>query len=166
MPTLVTQTSNTTDPWWKVELGQLYIIREVVMYRRLDPYNDDLVDFHVSIYGADGLVTSTHVRSVGTDPVITIKFNDIEGESVKIQLNGVHRILSLAEVQVYGSLREFYVEIGQMIGKKKVNEIALVQYTEDTKVNIEEEISELSNIVITKGSLSPILVSFTLRFAL
>jgi hypothetical protein len=149
-----------------VKLGQLYIIREVVIYRRLDPYNDDLVDFDVSIYGADGLVTSTYVSSAGTNPIITIKFNDIVGESVKIQLHGVHRILSLAEVQVYGSLREFYVEIGQMIGKNQVNEIALVQYTEDAEVNIEEEISELSDIVITKGSLSPIVVSFTLRFAL
>lgn len=145
-----------------MELGQLYIIREVVIYRRLDPYNDDLIDFHVSIYNADGVVISKHVSSAGTHPIITLEFNDIVGESIKIQLNGEHRILSLAEVQVYGSLREIYVKIGQMIGKKKVNEIALIQYTEDAKVNIEEEISELSNIVITKGSLSPIVVSFTL----
>lgn len=157
---LVTQTSNATDPWWKVELGQPYIIREIVIFKRLDPYGDDLVDFNVFIYDDNGTVTSMHIKSIGVEPFISLKFNDIVGSSVKIQLNGADRILSLTEVQVYGSLKEFYVRVGQMIGKRKINQLAIMQYTEGSDINMEHQISEISSISITQGSLSPILVSF------
>jgi hypothetical protein len=143
-----------------VELGQPYIIREIVIYKRLDPYGDDLVDFSVFIYDANGTETSMHIESTGVEPFISIKFNDIMGSSVKIQLNGADRILSLAEVQVYGSLKEFYVRVGQIIGKRKINQLAIVQFAEGSDINMEQQMSDISSISITQGSISPLLVSF------
>lgn len=159
----MTQTVASVDPWWQVQLGNLYTIREVVIYKRLDAYADGLDDCKVGIYDSAGVVSEKLIHEVdgGDDTLIRVPFDDAIGSSVRIQLVGQNRILSLAEVQVFGSLKEFHIPIGEVVGDKKIGQIAVLQYPEDHDFGSMIEASHMSNIMITQGSLSPHVVSGT-----
>lgn len=133
-----------------------------MIYKRLDSYADDLSQCKVGIYDGTGMISEKMLNEVdgnSDDIIIRIPFDDTIGSAIKIQLVGENRILSLAEVQVFGSLKEFHVPIGEIIGTKKIGQIAVLQYPEQNDFGRMIEASHVSNILITQGSLSPHVVS-------
>lgn len=163
---VVSQTLKSSNPWWQVDLGDLVLIREVVIYKRdPDDYDDDLISFSVTIFGSfNDLQSDQYVASFSGTHMI-LNFDDIMGQIVKVQLHGENRILSLAEVKVHGSLQELYVPIGSMFNfpeNKMINRIAVIQYQDDLS-ELQYESSQIVDISFTLRSLEtspePLIVS-------
>lgn len=127
----VTQTDSEINPWWEVDLGEDVVIRKVVIYKRLDHYSDDLSDFSVTLFHSDGsIVGQVIVGQTLDEKKVEIPFKDKSGRKFKIQLNGTEsRVLSLAEVQVFGNVYNFDIPLGQIFRftNDYVNRIAIVQ---------------------------------------
>lgn len=102
----VTHTNNEMA-WWKVDLGKLYDINQIVIWNRTDCCSDRLSNFYVSILNNNGTpVWTQNYYTAGGNPnpslTIDLPAGGIIGETVKIGLNSPN-YLSLAEVQVYGA---------------------------------------------------------------
>ena len=143
----VTHTNAQIAPWWEVHLTDSTTIQKVVIYSRNGEYEDDLSDFTVFIYLADGVEATRQVFVGKAPPVKEILFDNIIGARVRIVLNGdKERTLCLAEVQVYGPSFQFDFPIGQILNlpaNLKVNRIAFVQDHD----NFEHEASAIEDIV-------------------
>ena len=127
----VTQTNSELNPWWEVDLEEDVVIQKVLIYKRLDHYSDDLSGFTATLFHSDGsIVEQVIVGQTSDEKKIEILFNDTTGRKVRIQLNGTEsRILSLAEVQVFGNVYNFDIPLGQILrfSNDYVNRLAIVQ---------------------------------------
>ncbi|MDO6760357.1 chondroitinase-B domain-containing protein [Tamlana sp. 2_MG-2023] len=95
----VTHTSAGTDAWWQVDLGQTQSIGDIVIYNRTDNCcSNRLSNFTVSVIDSNGNTTFSQTVANPPSPSVTINAGDVNGEVVRVSLNGT---LSLAEVQVY-----------------------------------------------------------------
>ena len=91
------------DPHWMVDLTGSYDIDSIVVYNRIDCCSERLDNFQLTISSGTSVVdTYNHSGSVADSTEITFD-PAVTGDSVKIQLFGDERILSLAEVQVFGT---------------------------------------------------------------
>jgi len=126
----ITHTAGTADPdpWWMVDLGDLYAVDEVVMHNRTDCCSGRLRDITVEVLAADGttVVDSSPLLNVdnalgggpnefnGNLPSLRHAFgSSVVGRFVRVRrtstsivppdnnLDSQH-VLSLAEVQVFG----------------------------------------------------------------
>jgi len=142
----VTHTDTQISPWWEVDLADPTMIQKVVIYSRDEEYEDDLSDFTLTIYRADGVEADRHVFGGKAPSVKEFLFNDIIGIRVRISLNGnKERTLCLAEVQVYGPSFQFDFPIGELLNLPadlNVNRIAFVQDHNE----FEREASIIENI--------------------
>ena len=127
----VTQTESELSPWWEVDLEEDFVIQKVLIYKRLDHYSDDLSGFTATLFHSDGsIVKQVIVGQTSDEKKVEIPFNDASGRKIKIQLNGAEsRVLSLAEVQVFGNTYHFDVPLGQIFrfSNDYVNRLAIVQ---------------------------------------
>ena len=127
----VTQTDSELNPWWEVDLEEDVVIQKVVLYKRLDHYSDDLSGFTATLIHSDGsIVEQVIVGQTSDEKKVEIPFNDASGRKVKIQLSGTEsRVLSLAEVQVFGNVYNFDIPLGHIFRftDDYVNRIAIVQ---------------------------------------
>jgi hypothetical protein len=143
----VTHTNAQIAPWWEVHLTDSTMIQKVIIHSRDEEYEDDLSDFTIFLYRADGVEAARQVFVEKAPPVKEILFDNVIGTRVRIVLNGNEkRTLCLAEVQVYGPSFQFDFPIGQILNLPpdlKVNRIAFVQ-DHDT---FEHEASIIENIV-------------------
>ncbi len=113
----VTHTKSEMNPWWEVDLGDEFVLREIVIYARKDAYHDDLSNHSIQIRSADGtLVKEFHSSEDGDDTsTIHVHLKNATGKFVRITLNGdSHRVLCLAEVQIFGNIQELDVAIGKI----------------------------------------------------
>ena len=137
----VTRTEAEVHPFWEVDLEEDRIIRHIVIYKRLDIYDDDLKDFTITIHDSNGTETAIETINGTADMKSTYEFDSVIGRSINIVLNGNHRrILCLAEVQIYGSLFEFDVPIGKLFNlpQSNINRIAILQdRDENSKQNFD-----------------------------
>ena len=97
-----THTHQSTNPSWSVDLQSTFTIDTVKVYNRQDSHADRLSGFKLIIWkGAQQAWTYT--QSGGTPShLTTIKVPMIDGDTVEITLPGSKKILSLAEVEVFG----------------------------------------------------------------
>ena len=101
----VTHTASTVNPYWQVDLGATYSIGSIKIWNRTDVAMDRLKHYTVSVKNsANSPVWSVHKEIADGYPNPSIQFQTqgVSGRYVKIQLEGTG-ILSLAEVQVFGS---------------------------------------------------------------
>ncbi|XP_059195111.1 fucolectin-like [Centropristis striata] len=104
-----THTDEESNPWWRVDLLDKYIISSVTVTNRGDCCAERINGAQVHIGNSlEGHGTSNTV--VGTISVIpsgqsfTLTFTPVEGRYVTVSLPGAKRWLTLCEVEVYGYL--------------------------------------------------------------
>jgi|GEM_PF-3896420 len=98
----VTSTQNQSSSWWEVDLGQESNIDQINLFNRTDCCTQRLSDFTIDVLGEDDNVVWTKLFSEAPTPNQSIQV-DATGNKVKVSLIG---ILSLAEVQVFGTILE------------------------------------------------------------
>uniref|UniRef100_A0A8C6TPJ0 Si:ch211-215k15.4 n=1 Tax=Neogobius melanostomus TaxID=47308 RepID=A0A8C6TPJ0_9GOBI len=103
-----THTERQTDPWWKVDLLENYIVTSITITNRGDccPERLDGAEIHVGSSllnnGNDNPVVAVlpHIPA-GRSRTITFT-RRVEGRYVSVVLPGYNRTLTLCEVEVYG----------------------------------------------------------------
>jgi hypothetical protein len=110
----VTETNADPNAWWQVDLGASAAVSSVVVWNRTDCCGARLGDYWVFVSDTPFLPTDTpdtlqnrsgtfgiHQTSTPSPSTITVT-GGAQGRYVRVQLSGTD-ILSLAEVQVFGS---------------------------------------------------------------
>lgn len=96
-----TETLSSDNPWWKVELGEIFSIEEIIIFNRsVSP--ERLSGFVVEVHFQSIIVWTLTSGVVGAPPAetnLSLPANTF-GDVVKIRLPGSSKVLSLAEVQV------------------------------------------------------------------
>ncbi|CAJ0932314.1 unnamed protein product [Ranitomeya imitator] len=98
-----THTNNQKNPWWKLDLKQMYKISNVVIANRMDCCKERLMGAEVRIGNSpnNNNPVCDKVKSVKS---ATLSFccNGMEGQYVSVVIPGRSESLSLCEVEVYG----------------------------------------------------------------
>ncbi|XP_063342611.2 uncharacterized protein LOC134636526 [Pelmatolapia mariae] len=102
-----THTNEQTNPWWRVDLLQSYIITSVTIFNRGDCCQHRLSGLEIHIGNSlnnEGLENpKVGTISEGRTGESKLTFtNRVEGRYVTLTLPGSNRILTLCEVEVYG----------------------------------------------------------------
>ena len=109
----VTHTNSESEAWWEVDLGRIYVLQQIKLFNRTDCCGSRLSNFHVFI--SDDPFTSTNLNATINQPgvdsfyfdgdvdALAYAFSQQSGRYLRIQLTGSDP-LSLAEVEIYGSL--------------------------------------------------------------
>lgn len=100
---------NETDPWWRVDLHQIFIISEVKITNRGDCCHERLDGAEIRIgnsldnNGNDNprCTNITHIPR-GNTFTFTCDSGSMEGRYVNVVIPGDEKILTLCEVEVYG----------------------------------------------------------------
>ncbi|XP_069791724.1 uncharacterized protein [Narcine bancroftii] len=103
-----THTKSSKDPWWRLDLKGTYIVSTVKITNRKDCCSERLLGAEIHIgnspenNGNSNRLCGT-VRSVSGN---TMEFNcqGLAGRYVNVNLPGPHKILTLCEIEVYGSM--------------------------------------------------------------
>lgn len=108
----ITHTKSIAGSWWQIELGEARAIEQIVLWNREDWNGRRLANFRVSILDASGTAISfkdfytdgTHAgQTVVWDLDAVVRARTVRIERIGPSLWG-ENILTLAEVQVFGSL--------------------------------------------------------------
>ncbi|XP_027143306.1 uncharacterized protein LOC109142102 [Larimichthys crocea] len=103
-----TQTAAQTNPWWRVDLLEPYIIASVIITNREDDFAEKIngAEIHIGNSLQDDGVTNPAVGVIPRIPAgrsLKITFTSrVEGRYVTVALPGSGKILTLCEVEVYG----------------------------------------------------------------
>ena len=122
----VTHTNFEDHAWWKVDLAKEEGVGTVRIYNRGDSnVGDRLSNFDVILLDKDGKeVTRQHVDSLNNQPKVDVQFSGVNARYVKIELNKSKTPLSLAEVEVYRSVKE-----EKVVADKKTENKAKTDFT-------------------------------------
>ncbi|KAL3064835.1 hypothetical protein OYC64_000962 [Pagothenia borchgrevinki] len=101
-----TLTDRSSNPWWRVDLLEPYIVTSVIISNRGDRKPEWLVGAQVHI-GNSLVNNGARNRVVGTistvEALYTLTFtNRVEGRYVTVRIPGNGKVLTLCEVEVYG----------------------------------------------------------------
>ncbi|XP_075703751.1 fucolectin-like [Rhinoderma darwinii] len=98
-----THTNGVKDPWWKVDLKQIYKISNVVLTNRQDCCAERLMGAEVRIGNSpdNKNPVCAKVTSVAA-ATMTFCCNGMEGQYVSVVIPGRTEYLTLCEVEVYG----------------------------------------------------------------
>ena len=104
----VTHTDFQDHSWWKVDLEKEEAVGTVRIYNRGDgDVANRLSNFDVILLDKDGNeVARQHVDSLNNQSTVDVQFSGYNARYVKIELNKSKTPLSLAEVEVYRSVKE------------------------------------------------------------
>ncbi len=119
----VTHTDFQDHSWWKVDLEKEESVGTVRIYNRGDgDVAKRLSNFDVILLDKAGNeVTRQHIDSLNNQPKIDVQFSGVHAQYVKIELNNPKTPLSLAEVEVYRSVKEKAVESKKTENKAKTD---------------------------------------------
>ncbi|XP_072316659.1 uncharacterized protein [Eucyclogobius newberryi] len=101
-------TKEQTNPWWRVDLLDAYIVTSITITNRRDccPERLDGAEIHVGNSLMDNGNNNPVVARLPHIPAgrsLTITFSrQVEGRYVSVVLPGLNRLLTLCEVEVYG----------------------------------------------------------------
>ena len=104
----VTHTDFQDHSWWKVDLAKEEGVGTVRIYNRGDGVvANRLSNFDVILLDKAGNeVTRQHIDSLNNQPTIDVQFSGINARYVKVELNNSKTPLSLAEVEVYRTVKD------------------------------------------------------------
>ena len=100
------RTQKQTDPWWRVDLQQRVRVTHVKIYNRS---NQRLCGFEIRVTESSVHDETTSNRCEELKPIcqnssdVVICRPPVTGRYVTIVIPGSHKILTLCEVQVYGT---------------------------------------------------------------
>lgn len=116
----VTHTDFQDHSWWKVDLEKEESVGTVRIYNRGDGVvANRLSNFYVILLNKDGKeVARQHIDSLNNQPTVDVQFSGVNAQYVKIELNKSKTPLSLAEVEVYRSVKEERVAVSQKTENK------------------------------------------------
>uniref|UniRef100_A0A3P9Q8C9 Si:ch211-215k15.4 n=1 Tax=Poecilia reticulata TaxID=8081 RepID=A0A3P9Q8C9_POERE len=103
-----THTIAMTNPWWRVDLLDSYIVTSMSVTNRRDCCSERLngAEIHIGNSLLDNGAANTVVAAISHIPAgrtLTITFTrHVEGRYVTVVLPGLNRMLTLCEVEVYG----------------------------------------------------------------
>lgn len=109
----VTHTNSEANAWWEVDLGRIYVLQQLKIFNRTDCCGDRLSNFYVFI--SDDPFQSTDLNTTmnqfgvdsfffdGNVDALAYALTKQSGRYIRIQTTGSEP-LSLAEVEIYGSL--------------------------------------------------------------
>ncbi|XP_039886605.1 uncharacterized protein LOC120732823 [Simochromis diagramma] len=103
-----THTNEQTNPWWKVDLLQSYVITSITVTNRGDCCHERLNGLEIHIGNSlvnDGLDNPMvgRISRIRLGKSFDLTFtNRVEGRYVTLTVTGSQRILTLCEVEVYG----------------------------------------------------------------
>ena len=122
----VTHTNFEDHAWWKVDLAKEEGVGTVRIYNRGDgDVANRLSNFDVILLDKDGNeVARKHVDSLNNQPTVDVQFSGVDARYVKIELNKSKTPLSLAEVEVYRSVKE-----EKVVASKKTENKVKTDYT-------------------------------------
>jgi hypothetical protein len=95
----VSHTNSNAQAWWRVDLGSVRAIGDVVIYNRTDCCSARLANFDVQL-SDDDVNWSNAVNVPGAAPARTVHSIRKQGRFVRVRLRGTG-FLGLAEVQVF-----------------------------------------------------------------
>ncbi len=98
-----THTSLQTDPWWNLDLGKEHVISTIIVHNRKSCCGSRLKGFMVFL-DYSWFPIYAHDTRTPLEQVTTISFHDVpmKATNIRIVLPGNNKILSLAEVEVWG----------------------------------------------------------------
>ena len=104
----VTHTDFQDHSWWKVDLEKEESVGTVRIYNRGDGnVAKRLSNFDVILLDKAGNeLTRQHIDSLNNQPMIDVQFSGFNAQYVKIELNNPKTPLSLAEVEVYRTVKD------------------------------------------------------------
>ena len=104
----VTHTDFQDHSWWKVDLEKEELVGTVRIYNRGDGnVAKRLSNFDVILLDKAGNeVTRQHIDSLNNQPTIDVQFSGVYAQYVKVELNNSKTPLSLAEVEVYRTVKD------------------------------------------------------------
>lgn len=122
----VTHTDFQDHSWWKVDLEKEESVGTVRIYNRGDgDVANRLSNFDVILLDKAGNeVTRQHVDSLNNQPTVDVQFSGVNARYVKVELNKSKTPLSLAEVEVYRSVKE-----EKVVASKKTENKVKTDYT-------------------------------------
>lgn len=122
----VTHTDFQDHSWWKVDLEKEESVGTVRIYNRGDgDVAKRLSNFDVILLDKAGNeVARQHIDSLNNQPMIDVQFSGFNARYVKVELNNSKTPLSLAEVEVYRSVKE-----EKVVASKKTENKVKTDYT-------------------------------------
>ena len=144
----VTHTDFQDHSWWKVDLEKEESVGTVRIYNRGDGnVANRLSNFDVILLDKDGKeVTRQHVDSLNNQPTVDVQFSGVNARYVKIELNKSKTPLSLAEVEVYRSVKE-----EKVVESKKTETKAKTDYTAELNKYLFGLNYDKTNILTRRG---------------
>jgi len=103
----ITRTDTQTNPWWRLILREVTSISNVIIFNRSDCCSERILGFElivryegISVYSSE---TDDPDQSSTNKPIYRFDLSGVDlADEVEIRIIGTNRILSLAEVQVFG----------------------------------------------------------------
>ena len=144
----VTHTNFQDHSWWKVDLEKEEGVGTVRIYNRGDgDVANRLSNFDVILLDKDGNeVTRQHIDSLNNQPTVDVQFTGVNARYVKIELNKSKTPLSLAEVEVYRSVKE-----EKVVESKKTENKAKTDYTAELNKYLFGLNYDKTNILTRRG---------------
>ena len=144
----VTHTDFQDHSWWKVDLEKEESVGTVRIYNRGDGnVANRLSNFDVILLDKAGNeVTRQHIDSLNNQPKIDVQFSGVHAQYVKIELNNPKTPLSLAEVEVYRSVKE-----EKVVESKKTENKAKTDYTAELNKYLFGLNYDKTNILTRRG---------------
>ncbi|KAK9514328.1 hypothetical protein VZT92_027804 [Zoarces viviparus] len=98
-----THTDEMTNPWWRVDLLESYIVTSVIITNRGDCCAERLNGAQIHIGNSMNNPVVGTIPSAGPGESVTLTFTEnVEGRYVIVALPGPGKYLTLCEVEVYG----------------------------------------------------------------
>ncbi|XP_053198935.1 fucolectin-1-like [Scomber japonicus] len=154
-------TKKQTNPWWRVDLLESYVVTSVVITNRGDccPEQSNGAEIHIGNSIRDNGVANPVVAVIPSMPVGTIHTvtltEHVEGRYVTVVLPGPERHLALCEVEVYG----YRAPTGENLAHQgKASQSSLESYLGNAYNAIDGNRAskyEDGNCACTKSELSP-----------
>ena len=144
----VTHTDFQDHSWWKVDLEKEESVGTVCIYNRGDGnVANRLSNFDVILLDKDGKEAARqHVDSLNNQPTVDVQFTGVNARYVKIELNKSKTPLSLAEVEVYRSVKE-----EKVVESKKTENKAKTDYTAELNKYLFGLNYDKTNILTRRG---------------
>lgn len=144
----VTHTDFQDHSWWKVDLEKEESVGTVRIYNRGDGnVANRLSNFDVILLDKDGNEAARqHVDSLNNQPTVDVQFSGVDARYVKIELNKSKTPLSLAEVEVYRSVKE-----EKVVASKKTENKVKTDYTAELNKYLFGLNYDKTNILTRRG---------------
>ena len=101
----VTHTNTQDNPWWEIDLKADRSIDDIVVWNRLDGLQNRLNGYTLSVLDSSRATVFSSNPTTPNPSEIT-NAGGVTGRFVRIDLAGVNRVLSVAEVQVMSDISE------------------------------------------------------------